>query len=150
MRADKRITWEHADRPVLCAVKHDGIDVETLASKQRANRTLDRALDITGVCTEGVRISPHETRYGAATDLMMPKSEHATHTKEEVSEFIAHGHQSRETTVKYTRRYTAEETRVKLTAEDDKFSELVAQTDPNWKYLQRLKDTEGHTLLDKE
>lgn len=121
---------------MLCAIGNDGIDFEMLSRTQRPSRALKKALEIMGVHTENVRILPHQTRHAAATDLMMTTPDNATRTRKQVSDFLAHGDNSGDTTLRYTHRYTAEETwskRVALTEADDKFSNLVAQTNPNRK-----------------
>lgn len=145
-RTDKRIQWKFPDRPVACAVKGAGIAWSKLATKQRANRALQKALAAMGL--DGtVTLSPHQTRYGAATDLTLTKSQITAHTKQQISDFLGHGHQSRmrDTVVTYTRKYTSEETwtaRVALTEKDDKFSELVNRTDLR-KKRSRAENEEG-------
>ncbi len=85
--------------------------------------------------TDSVSLSPHQLRYGIANDLTITTPTTSGHSRGEISDVLAHGHQdrSRHTVVSYSRMYSTADTwsaRVSLTANDDVCSSLVDQTNP--------------------
>jgi hypothetical protein len=134
-RSDHTIRWKDDNRPVLCAVTNDGIDFTRLASKQRANRTLAKAMRIMGLHGQDAKVSPHQMRYGMASDLVLTSSAQQGHSKDQIADALAHSMRARarNTVVGYTGAFTGEDTwaaRVNLTAKEDGFSRLVGLTNP--------------------
>ncbi|OSS54514.1 hypothetical protein B5807_00053 [Epicoccum nigrum] len=145
------VEWLHPDKPVICAFNiRSGIDWSKLAPVQKANRSLQRALDIMGLADK-VSISAHQLRHGFASDLTMTKPNVTGHSRDQISDALAHSGFTRtntDTVLTYSRMYSAEDTwtaRLDLTPRQANFSELVASTGSasNMSLKRAVQDDEG-------